>query len=144
MSWTLWWKFLWVSVLLRLARAWAGLFRARLRGTSLGLGQYAQTRASARFGFEGPFDYDTVLELPAAERYPWRIAVPKALVVAALALPLPEARGRRLRSLAVVDRLHVLLGRPLLRSLAHDSDEVFARLRLQGPNPLWISASINA
>jgi hypothetical protein len=126
MSWTLWWKFLWVSVLLRLARAWAGLFRARLRGTSLGLGQYAQTRASARFGFEGPFDYDTVLELPAAERYPWRIAVPKALVVAALALPLPEARGRR------------------LRSLAHDSDEVFARLRLQGPNPLWISASINA
>jgi hypothetical protein len=138
MSWTLWWKFLGVSLLLRLAAAWAGLFRARLRGTSLGRGDYTQTAASQRFGFQGPFDYDTVLELPRAERYPWRIGVPKALVVAALSVPMPEARGRRLRSLSEVDGLYVLLGRPRLRSLPYDSDEVFARLRLQGPNPLWI------
>lgn len=137
MSQWLWWKCTVVAVLLRIASGWAYLFRRRLKGAALGKGTYNEARASERFGFVGPFDYETVHTLPFRERYSWRIAVPKLLVNTALAIPLNDGRKRRLLALSDLDQLYDLLGRPKMRSLG-GGDGLFGALRVLGPNPIWI------
>jgi hypothetical protein len=125
---------IWLScALLRLAAWWAERFRPSLRGRAFGAASYPRASAAARFGFDCAWDFETVAEVPTEERYPWRIAVAKSLVLAALTVPVPD----RPFSAAAVYRW---LGRtPRLLDL--DADAALGELHVAGPQHSVLSAA---
>ncbi len=131
-------RFLLVSVLLRAAQAWAGLFRSSLYGRAFGGKSYRVWMASEEFGFDGPFDFETVAEQPPEEAYPWQLAVSKGLVVMALRIPLD--RDERWTSIAALDEVYTVLGQPETRRRTGDdwTDAAFLRLRRDGPHAHWV------
>jgi hypothetical protein len=131
-------RFLLVCLLLRAAQAVAGTFRSQQTGVGLTT-RYRVGKASTVFGFDGPFDYETLTEVPADERYRGPIAAAKALVVAAMRIPL--ASDARWSSVAALDGLYTWLGRPEIAAHARDGvldDDTFLRLRRCGPHAHWV------
>lgn len=113
-------------LLLRLAAAWASFFRGTLAGRAFGASAYPRGSAAARFGFSGPWDMETVVEVPPEERYPWRIRVAKSFVLAALSVSVPD----RPFALASVYRW---LGRTP-RIVSMHPDEALGELHIAGPH----------
>lgn len=127
-----------VCALLRAASWVARWGRARQRGRGL-RGGYRLAPASQVFGFDGPFDYETLAAVPEGERYQGAIAVAKALVVAAMRVPLPS--GASWTDLAAIDSVYRWLGVPWIRAhTVHGEldDATFLRLRLDGPHAHWV------
>ena len=129
-----------------------------VRVRAFGGSDYPVGSAAKLFGFDGPFDYETLTTLPPAERYPLAVAIPKSLVVLALRIPLRS--DARWPDLATLDRLYARLGRPAITARcaapgvrpgspapgvpppsagsADLSDEAFLRLRRDGPHAHWV------
>lgn len=93
---------------------------------------HALVPVGTKYALTDTFDHLALAELPAAQRYPARFAVPKRLLAAALSVDLrtgappsrPDTGG--------------WLGVPRAAALGWDGDAAFAPLRVQGPNPAWI------
>jgi hypothetical protein len=120
-------------LLLRLAAAWARLFRASLSGRAFGASSYPRVSAAERLGLAGPWDMQTVTEVPPEERYPWRIGVAKSLVLAGLSVRVPDAPF----STAAVYRW---LGRSP-RILGLSPDAALGELHLAGPHHTVLEAA---
>ncbi len=150
--------FLFSSLLLKIAGIWVWLFRhsrlfhkptfvatalpqhdtdpERLRGINQDRALYEPARLVEKLRLDSPLCLRTVRELPAKERYPAGIRIPKLLIIAAL-----KMNGRKtgpLKSFRQLERLYRILGAPRIMRFWKDDLE-FARQRLQGINPVWIS-----
>lgn len=83
-----------------------------------------------KFGLDDGPDHLTVAEVPREHRYGLALGVPKALLVAGLAVDLGALTG-------LPDTAR-WLGVPAARRHGWDGDAAFAALRLQGPNAHWL------
>lgn len=119
---------------LALAAWWAARFVGRVRGVALAGQDYREVALSTKLGHDVGFEHTTVATLPPEERYPARVAVAKALVVAALSVPVATSPGPR-----AVRRASRWLGVPLLADPAWFDDQAMGWLRLAGPNAGWIA-----
>jgi hypothetical protein len=84
-----------------------------------------------KFGLSDGFDHLTPAELPRSHRYPPAMALPKALLVAGLAVDLRDLPA------SAPDPAR-WLGTPASRRWGWDRPEAFAALRVQGPNAGWL------
>jgi hypothetical protein len=97
--------------------------------------EYGVIPIAKKLGLATTWRHATIAQLPREERYPRAMRLPKALVAAALRAPLGDNGVLDRRD---VEHLHRWLGRPRLARGEHPTDEVFAWLRVQGPNPSWL------
>ncbi len=134
-----------VRACLRFARWWSGRFLFRDKSPGPGPEATDERPAAERYplvplgeklGLERCFEHLTVAATPPEERYPPLVLVAKLAVIAGLSVPLrSEAR------FGALDQTRALpgsLGPPRALAERWDSDEAFAAMRLQGPNPAWI------
>lgn len=91
--------------------------------------------ASEVFALEPGFPHHTLKSLPASEEYVWPMNLTKALVK--LGLEISLATPERWTEREAVRDLFSPIPPPRAASLRL-SDDIFVRLRLQGPNPAWI------
>lgn len=135
--------------LLLLAHGIAALFRAqahakhpvtepRMANQTVSTEVYALAPANEVFALEPGFSHHTLKQLPASEEYVWPMNVAKGLLKVGLEISLDTTAQWTSRS--QLRRLFTPLPLPQSAKL-HLSDETFARLRVQGPNPTWLRAS---
>ncbi len=150
--------FLFSSALLKLANLWVRLFRKtrlfrRCPVTETLLPQYdkqAEQRLqrirqdrelydpvhlSEKLGIDSSLRVRAVRELPARERYPAGILIPKLLIIASLKIR--DRNSGALSSFRQLEQLYHVLGSPRILNDWKDDAE-FVRQRLQGVNPVWI------
>lgn len=102
-------------------------------------GNYRLIPVAEKLGLPVAWNHRTVEKLPSADTYTKTLKLPKFALVMALTKPLlrPGKPDERWDSLAQVDEAFDLLGFPAVRDLWQDDLE-FARLRVAGPNPVWL------
>jgi hypothetical protein len=150
--------FLLSSVLLKMADIWVRLFkRARLfrrrdvRETLLPQNDkspaersrrieeerelYTPVRLAEKLQINSRLRLRTLQELPAVERYPIGILIPKLLII--FSLKMRGGSTKSLSSFRQLENLYRILGSPRILNDWKNDDE-FVRQRLQGINPVWI------
>lgn len=101
--------------------------------------RYRLVRIAEKLALPVAWNHRTVQKLPSSERYTFAILWPKVCLVAALGkkLFLPGEPEERWDSLDELEEAYTQLGFPRVRDQWRDDLE-FARLRVRGPNPVWL------
>ncbi len=112
---------------------------ARARELALAKQQYALVPIAEKLDLPVAWNHRTVDRLPAQDKYTGALKLPKLALVIALGkkLTVPGQAEERWDSLAELDTAYEQLGLPAVRDLWNDDLE-FARLRVSGPNPVWL------